>query len=119
LISARKRIVQLVTVFVIFGITSLLVNNIFFLHFHILPNGETVYHTHPYSQADESDGTSHTHTKEELTLIDSVTHPYFTLSEVSFGCDCNIQSIEYINPFPSFVSFKQITLPNLRGPPLA
>ncbi len=60
--------------FVFLGITlSLLVfNKIFFLHNHILPNGEVITHAHPFKKSDTpKPANTHQHSKTEICILDS------------------------------------------------
>ena len=112
----KHRIVRFISVFVIFGISSLLVNNILFLHAHTLPNGEKIYHTHPYSKTAE--GSEHSHTKEELTMINSLSQQNVVLTDIIRICERTSLTVDYVNPFPSYISYVDFSLPNFRAPPI-
>lgn len=45
-------------------------NNVCYVHVHILPDGRTVKHAHPYQKSKELPGKQHQHTSVELVIIE-------------------------------------------------
>ena len=54
-------------------VTSLLFNNVAYLHTHIITGGETITHAHPYDTSkDSAPIKTHTHKKYEYSVIHSI-----------------------------------------------
>ena len=55
-------------------VVSLLVNNVAYLHTHVLSNNQTITHAHPYNKdKDSAPIKTHTHKKFEYSVIHSLT----------------------------------------------
>ncbi len=115
----KNRIVQFSSVFVILGIVSLMVNNIFLLHYHILPTGEIIYHTHPYSKTQDSGKpvTNHSHTRDELTLIDLLSHPQSIETESYHFLHIEIVTELSFSQYLCSENFIEQNHPESRAPP--
>ena len=57
-------------------------NQAFNGHYHILPNGEIVYHAHPYhhQNSTESPFENHQHSKSEYFILALLSNPFVLLS---------------------------------------
>jgi hypothetical protein len=66
-----KRIVGAVA---LFFVSFVLLNNIFFVHLHVLSNGQIIEHAHPYRSSQDSRGSSipHKHSQRDLLALSFV-----------------------------------------------
>ena len=66
-----KKIIAIALIIIILAIT---LNNAFFIHSHILPNGEVIQHAHPYNKSEnpESPYKTHHHSSFEFILLNNL-----------------------------------------------
>ncbi|MFO7615428.1 MAG: hypothetical protein R6W71_12400 [Bacteroidales bacterium] len=55
----------------IMAIGTMIVNNVVFIHEHILPDGTVVTHAHPYDKSEDPEE-KHQHSKAEFVLLDNL-----------------------------------------------
>jgi hypothetical protein len=63
----------------------LMLNNAFFRHIHVLPDGSLIEHAHPFSGfTGNSNENSHNHSDTEILILDGIFHFYQILIPVVF-----------------------------------
>jgi hypothetical protein len=55
-------------ILMIFPVCFVMFNNAAYRHQHILPDGQTIEHAHPFQPCKKGDATGHQHTKSEILL---------------------------------------------------
>jgi len=69
-ISGYRKVIAYALLFLV---TSLLFNNVAYLHTHITTGGESITHAHPYNTSSDSTPIkTHTHKKYEYSVIHSI-----------------------------------------------
>lgn len=101
------------------GIVALLtLNNALFVHWHTLPNGNIVVHSHPFSEPLQSDGSQgHQHSKIEFNFLDSLLL-LFAVGLIAFALKALLfAEIHFTNYSPTFLSLSPLSLTN-KAPPV-
>ena len=73
MIVTLNKTVWSVTLIAVFAI---LVNNVVFIHTHILPDGRVIEHAHPFNSTDRNSDSqpNHHHTSQEFLLLSFIYH---------------------------------------------
>lgn len=91
--------IRLISSILIFTLVLVLVNNSFFIHIHILPDGRIIEHSHPVKNHKDSNDLTHSHTPEEFFLL-AVIYNLFNNS-----LPCSISFVFYSdNPLTYIIS---------------
>lgn len=94
LFRTRKNIVSVLFIPIIVGIT---ISSVLNGHYHKLPDGEVVYHSHPYKEdtsPSDSPFQKHHHTPSEYFLFQQLTHEPYIPSEGRSVVDIHFVSEE-------------------------
>lgn len=61
-------------IFLVAIVGGLILNNILFIHLHLLPDGEIIVHAHPFSKTQQAENPlqPHQHSKVEILFFDSL-----------------------------------------------
>jgi len=116
-----RKIQKYVSVVVLFSLMLLMYNNIAYQHRHLLPNGQGVVHTHPFSKTNEScPEKKHTHNANEFFLISLINNLFSFVLLISFAFQF-VQEISYSQFFDYIIEMYFSICKSyyyLRGPPL-
>ena len=117
---ARKIKIYLIAI-LLPAIAWIIINSFINGHYHRLPNGEIIYHAHPYDKHQDENLPikSHHHTKIEYILLCLIANPVFLLTSSFIALCVFLQSSNQIKSFYSFViTLKEFhNLQNPRAPP--
>ena len=94
----RRRIISLLLIPLITGIAINAIKN---GHYHQLPDGEIVYHSHPYKKDTSSSHSpfqKHHHTPSEYFLFHQITHDPYLPGSILFFLDVDFVDEEIIQP---------------------
>ncbi len=110
-----KLIIASFSVILIVLFCLFLINNILYMHIHILPNGNTIVHSHPYNKSENSSSIpTHKHTNAELFFFFVYSLFFMLLLAIPIFIIKNNFVLYY---YAFNYTYHKISLINNRGPP--
>ena len=83
--SVFRKIQNYVSVLLLFALFLLMYNNIANQHEHLLPNGQSIVHSHPFSKTDENNSEkNHSHNACEFFFISLINNLFSYILLISF-----------------------------------
>ncbi len=116
-----KKIQKFVGLILLLASIFLIFNNTYYQHKHILKNGTTIFHSHPFSKSQEKNSDNqHKHNTSEFFLISMLNNIFLTISFLIFSF-----FLIFRNKTFTFLKYQEHIIliflnkyTNLRGPPI-